>query len=54
MNKPVYLGLSIIDLRKAVMDEFWCDYGKRKYGENEKLCYMDTSSFIVHVKTKYL
>ena len=51
MNKPVYLGLSILDLSKTVMNEFWYDYVKLKYGENAKLCYMDTDSFIVHVKT---
>ena len=51
MNKPVYLGLSILDLSKTVMYEFWYDYVKPKYGENAKLCYMDTGSFIVHVKT---
>ena len=51
MNKPVYLGLSILDLNKIVMYEFWYDYVKPKYGENAKLCYMDTDSFIVHVKT---
>ena len=51
MNKPVYLGLSILDLSKTVMYEFWYDYVKPKYGENGKLCYMDTDSFIVHVKT---
>ena len=51
MNKPVYLGLSILDLRKTAMCEFWYDYVKPKYGENSKLCYMDTDSFIVHVKT---
>ena len=33
------------------MYEFWYDYVKPKYGENAKLCYMDTDSFIVHVKT---
>ena len=33
------------------MNTFWYDYGKPKYGENTKLCYMDTNSFIVHVKT---
>ena len=33
------------------MDEFWYDYVKPKCGENEKLCYMDTDSFIVHIKT---
>ena len=51
MNKPVYLGLSISDLSKTVIYEFWCDHVKSKYGENAKLCYMDTDSFIVHVKT---
>ena len=51
MNKPVYLGLPILDLSKTVMYEFWYDYLKRKYGDNAKLCYMDTDSFIVHVKT---
>ena len=33
------------------MFEFWYNYAKPKYGENAKLCYMDTDSFIVHVKT---
>ena len=51
MNKPVYLGLSILDLNKTVMYEFWYDYVKPKYGENAKLCYMYTDSFLVHVKT---
>ena len=51
INKPVYLGLLILDLSKTAMYEFWYDYLKPKYGENVKLCYMDTDSFIVHVKT---
>ena len=50
MNKPVYLGLSILDLIRIVMYEFWYDYGKPKYGEIAKLCYMVTDTFIVHVK----
>ena len=50
MNKPVYLGLSILDLGKTVMYEFLYDYVKLKYGENGKLCYMDTDSFSVHIK----
>ena len=34
------------------MYEFWYDYLKPKYGNNVKLCYMDTDSFIVHIKAK--
>ena len=51
MNNSFYLGLSILDLTRNVMYEFWYDYIKPKYGENAKLRYMDTDSFIVHVKT---
>ena len=50
MNKPVYLGLSILKLSKIVIYEFWYDYVKLKYGEKAKLCYMDTGSFIVYIK----
>ena len=51
MNKPVHLGLSILELSKILMYEFLYDYVKPKYGEKAKLCYMDTDSFIVYIKT---
>ena len=35
MNKPVYLGLSIQELSKMIMYEFWYDYVKPKYGEKQ-------------------
>ena len=47
MNKPVYLDLSILELSKTLMYEFWYDYVKPKYQNNTKLCYMDTDSFII-------
>ena len=42
VNKPVYSGLSILELSKILMYEFWYDYVKPEYGEKSKLCYMDT------------
>ena len=51
MNKPVYLGLSILELSKILMYDFSHDYVKPKYGEKVKLCYMDRDSFIVFTKT---
>ena len=50
MNKTFCLGLSILDLSKTVMYEFWYNYVKLKYREKTNLCYMDTDSFIVYVK----
>ena len=52
MNKPIYLGLSILEISKLLMYEFWYDYMKLKYGDNVKLCYMDTDSFIMNIKTE--
>ena len=46
-NKPVYLGLSILELSKMLMFEFWYDYVKPKYDGKAKVCYMHTDSFIV-------
>ena len=42
MKKPVYLGLSILEISKILMYEFWYDYLKPKYQGNAKLRYMDT------------
>ena len=52
MNNPVYLGMSISDIRKTLMYEFWYEYIKPKYGDREKLCYMGTDSFVIYIKTE--
>ena len=49
VNKPVYLGLSILELSDTVIYEFWNDYVKPKYGGKVKLCYMERGSFIVYI-----
>ena len=51
MNKPIFLGLSILEISKILMYEFWYDYMKPKYNNKVKLCYMDTNSFIMDIKT---
>ena len=52
MKKPVYLGLSTLEISKILMHEFRYDYSEPKHPNNAKLCYMDTDSFIIHIKTK--
>ena len=52
MNKPVYLGISILDISKTLMYKFWYDYIKPRYEDRAKLCYTDTDSFIIHIITE--
>ena len=52
MNKPIYLGLSILEISKTTMHEFSCNYMERKYGDMVKLCYTDTDSLVMNIKTK--
>ena len=54
MNKPIYLGQAILDISKTLMYEFWYDYIKPKHKEKAQLCYMDTDSFTIHIKTEDL
>ena len=51
MNKPIYLGLCILEISKIIMYEFWYDYVKNKYGNKAGSCYMDTDSFVINIKT---
>ena len=51
MNKPIYLGLSVLEISKILMHKFCYDYMKPKYNSNVKLCYMDTDSSIMNIKT---
>ena len=52
VNKPIYIGMSILDISKTLMYEFWYDYIEPKYQGRAKLCYIDTDSFVIHIKTE--
>ena len=52
MTKPLYLGMSILDISKILMYEFLYDYINPKYEDKAKLCYTDTDSFIIYIKTE--
>ena len=53
MNKPIYLRLSILDISKILLYEFWYDYMKPKYVKRVKLCYMDTNSFVMNITNDF-
>ena len=50
MNKPVYLGLSILELSKILTYEIWYDYVKPKYGEKKQNCVIWTQT-VSYIKT---
>ena len=50
MEKPVSLGSSILEISKSPMYVFWLYNTKLKYGAKVQLCYMNTDSFIIHIK----
>ena len=57
ISKPIYLRMSILDINKTLMHEFWYDYIQPKYQDIAKLCYRDTDSFaihIIHIQLSYL
>ena len=52
ITKPTYLGLSILGISKTLMYEFWYDYIEPKYEDRAKLCYIDTDSFVIYIKSE--
>ena len=52
MKKPIYLGLSILEISKIIMCEFWYNYIKKKYGDMVKLCYMVMTVLLLILKQR--
>ena len=51
-NKPVFHGMALLDNSKKRLYGFWYDYIKPRYRDIVKLCYTDTNSFIIYIKTE--
>ena len=52
MNKPLYLGMSILDISRTLLYKFWYGYIKPKYEDRTKLIYTNTDSFIIYIVTE--
>ena len=54
LNKPVYLGISILELSKILIYDLWYEFVELQYGENATLYYGDPDRFNAYIKTRYL
>ena len=52
LNKPVYIGMSVLDLSKHLMYDFYNLVLKKHYGENCDLLYTDTDSLLLEIQTE--
>ena len=52
LNKPAYIGMCILELRKVLMCEFHYDYAKNKYGNKPRLLLTDPGRLMYEIKTE--
>ena len=49
LNRPIYVGMSIFDLSKVLMYDFYYNHLKKQYGERWELIYTDTDSLLLEI-----
>ena len=52
LNKPIYVGMSVLDLSKHLMYDFYYNNLKKTYSDKIQLLYTDTDSVIIHMQTE--
>ena len=52
LNRPVYVGMYILDLSKHLMYDYYYSHLKVKYDDECNLLYTDTDSLLLEIKTK--
>ena len=52
LNRPVYVGMSILDLSNTLMYDFYYGQLKNQYGDRCQLLYTDTDSLLLEIQTK--
>ena len=52
LNRPVYVGMSVLDLSKHLMYDFYYNQLKKQYGEHCQLLYTDTDSLLLEIQTE--
>ena len=50
LNRPVYVGMSILDLSKSLMYDFYYNQMKAQYGDRVELLYTDTDSLLLEIQ----